>query len=815
MWRYREFRNQNASTLRDQLIAPKAIDAFHRDPFDPHAIAAVRPSAYQKAIAMAYIDNLLDAGDDLMQLAYSRANPEYLVKQPRNTSPPQSCSAHAPRSSATARQGHPHLQDLSGHQGRNHRRRQRIPHRGRINHPEQGNPRSRRQERTLPRRHRRRDLRRHRHPLRRCPRPPNAAPAAHAGTGACRPQPQPARTRPPAPPGLDVDRSRHAPPSAGRRPPLPLPPNEQRQPASPRRTSASPPAWSLPPTSVHPRPPGRCAPPPPPSAGVGTAIVHSFVRSVGPAFCIPRNERLLDCWDRVEDRLYKLRHCLDIDGNARQLPLFAARIDPDLMTKGRAAGITLEDALTSGGEVPPYRFQFLLERARAYTGTVQTLGAGLLAALEKHDTEELTRLRNTHQRNVLALTTELRTDEVKLATEGTEIAQRRLAAAEYRRNYYAQLLTTGLLPAEVTQSESQVLAVELRTIASIIDTVAAIAHLVPDFGSPFSMKFGGIEVGLSSTSWAMVLNRTADVAELVATVAGMAAGEERRQQGWEHQRTMGQHDVNAAQHELAAAQLRQSMADRSLHVHNTTLAQQDEVIALNKDKFTNLALYTWLTRSLQRLHREAYLNALTMANLAERAYHFERPGDTTIYLGGEWDGGRSGLLAGDRLRRHPATPRTPLHRNQRPRTRNQPELLLAQLDPTTLVALKETGSCEFDVSELHMNLFYPGTYSRRIRAVRLTMPCITGPYTNVSARLSLLTSHLRKTPRPRRHRPHRGAAHPHQSRSNEHRPRRRRRFDLSFKDERYMPFEGAGAVAAGASTYPKRCARSTITASQT
>jgi hypothetical protein len=74
------------------------------------------------------------------------------------------------------------------------------------------------------------------------------------------------------------------------------------------------------------------------------------------------------------------------------------------------------------------------------------------------------------------------------------------------------------------------------------------------------------------------------------------------------------------------------------------------------------------------------------------------------------------------------------------------------------------------------------------------VPCITGPYTNVSARLSLVSSHLRKAPGL-------GAAG-----LVEVPPTRTRAvamstaqgdagvFDLSFRDERYMPFEGAGAV---------------------
>ena len=45
-------------------------------------------------------------------------------------------------------------------------------------------------------------------------------------------------------------------------------------------------------------------------------------------FCIPPNDELLAYWDRVEDRLYKIRNCMDIAGVRRRLELFAPEIDP-------------------------------------------------------------------------------------------------------------------------------------------------------------------------------------------------------------------------------------------------------------------------------------------------------------------------------------------------------------------------------------------------------------------------------------------------------------------------------------------------------
>ena len=49
------------------LVQQSAITAYKRDPFNPFAIARPAPSAFQKAVVMRYIDNLLEWGDQLFR----------------------------------------------------------------------------------------------------------------------------------------------------------------------------------------------------------------------------------------------------------------------------------------------------------------------------------------------------------------------------------------------------------------------------------------------------------------------------------------------------------------------------------------------------------------------------------------------------------------------------------------------------------------------------------------------------------------------------------------------------------------------------
>ncbi|HRI69868.1 MAG TPA: neuraminidase-like domain-containing protein, partial [Polyangium sp.] len=107
-------------------------------------------------------------------------------------------------------------------------------------------------------------------------------------------------------------------------------------------------------------------------------------------FCIPINEQLLGLWDTVDDRLFKVRHCMDIDGNVRQLPLFEPPIDPALLVRAAAAGLDITTVLAElNAPLPLYRYSVLLPKAMDFVGSVIAMGNGLLSILEKRDGETL------------------------------------------------------------------------------------------------------------------------------------------------------------------------------------------------------------------------------------------------------------------------------------------------------------------------------------------------------------------------------------------------------------------------------------------
>ena len=105
----------------------------------------------------------------------------------------------------------------------------------------------------------------------------------------------------------------------------------------------------------------------------------------------------------MADRLFKLRHCQNIEGVTRQLALFDAPIDPGLLVRAQAAGVDIGSVLSdTQAPLPSYRFAPLYAQAQEFCSAVRDYGSKVLAALERRDAEELATLLATQQQQLLA-----------------------------------------------------------------------------------------------------------------------------------------------------------------------------------------------------------------------------------------------------------------------------------------------------------------------------------------------------------------------------------------------------------------------------
>ncbi|MCI5146979.1 MAG: hypothetical protein D3923_16015, partial [Candidatus Electrothrix sp. AR3] len=368
-------------------------------------------------------------------------------------------------------------------------------------------------------------------------------------------------------------------------------------------------------------------------------------------FCVPPNDDLHKYWDRVEDRLFKIRHCMNISGIRRQLALFQPRIDPMMLVRAKAAGLSMDDILSMfGAQLPPYRFSFLLDKAKQYTQTVQSFGSALLSALEKKDVEELTLLRSVHERNIMKMTKEIKKQQLAEAQCQYQAMLETKTNVQNRIDYYDGLVAEGLTGWENVQSVAKHTSTGLQIVGATFFGSSSLLHLLPQLGSPFAMTYGGDELGNSAKDWGEFVNRLSQIAEAVSASAGLQASWNRREQEWKQQLTLAQQELKQVDQQSLAADIRQQIAEKDLENHKVQMEQADELDDFYKNKFTNLGLYTYLSTNLNRLYREAYNIAHDMAKMAEKAYQFERDDDSSMFIAEDnWQYDRAGLLAGERL----------------------------------------------------------------------------------------------------------------------------------------------------------------------
>jgi hypothetical protein len=124
----------------------------------------------------------------------------------------------------------------------------------------------------------------------------------------------------------------------------------------------------------------------------------------------------------------------------------------------------------------------------------------------------------------------------------------------------------------------------------------------------------------------------------------------------------------------------------------------------------------------------------------------------------------------------------------------------------SLIQLRETGICVFSIPEILFDMDFHGHYLRRLKAVTVTIPCIAGPYTSVNCILRLLSHKYRKdSTRPNAYSEASDTGSASDDRfSTGNVPLTAIAvtsgqndagvFELNFRDDRYMPFEGARGI---------------------
>ncbi|MEP7304388.1 MAG: neuraminidase-like domain-containing protein [Acidobacteriota bacterium] len=527
-------------------------------------------------------------------------------------------------------------------------------------------------------------------------------------------------------------------------------------------------------------------------------------------FCVSRNDKLLAYWDTVADRLFKIRHCMNLEGVVRQLPLFEPPIDPALLVQAAAAGMDLGSLLNEiSAPLPSYRYNVLLQRAQEFVSDVKSLGQALLSALEKRDSEALQLLRQTHEMGLLDAVREVRKLQVSEAKSNLEALQKTRAVTDLRLGYYSS--RPFMNPFEQQHLSSLQLGLVLQAVQGEMETVASALFVVPEIkaGSPTTIgaSFGGNNLGNMIKAISTGLGIAVGLNNIQGNMASTLGGYNRRRDDWKFQADTAKAELAQIDKQIAAGELRLAIGEHELANQERQIESSRSVNDFMKNKFTNQDLYEWTIGQIATVFFQAYQLAYDLAKKAERCYRHELGIPVTSFVQfGYWDSLRKGLMAGEKLQYDLRRMDASYQEKNKRELELTKHISLAMLDPKRILDLRRDGTCTVSLPEELFDLDYQGHYFRRIRTVGLSLPCVAGPYTTVSCTLRLLTNRYRadttsgnvandvyawggpNDPR------FRSESTPQTAIAASSGQNDSGMFELNFRDERYLPFEGSGAI---------------------
>ena len=551
-------------------------------------------------------------------------------------------------------------------------------------------------------------------------------------------------------------------------------------------------------------------PPQPPAPPIDFASLY---------FCIPPSEKLFELWDTVAERQFNLRNSRTIDGVERDLSLFAPPLSVEALIQASAAGLSIAEILSGlSAPMPPYRFRVMLRHAIDLASVAAGFSQKLEQALAAADGEGLQRLRSEHEGRLLREQQEAMRQEIKAAINAVSSARKGKQMHEESQQFYAGRPYMNTWEIAATACYGTSLALQIVTAIGYAAS-GSVAIAMPEF-TVGAAGFGGSPVATVGKGGGTISSGTKDL--MVGLLSSIStaldkAGSMLSQQGsfqvrhedWQNTARNFQREIERAEIEIQTTQIRQRIAEEQLRVQQIRSEQQSAEATYLRSKFTNKELYDWMVGQSQALSRVLHKLATEAAKAAERCYQYELGTIDAFIQPGHWQDSRKGLLAAERLQADLRRLETAYHQRNRRELELTTHVSLARLDPIALVELRSSGKCVVQLPEAYFDLEQPGHYFRRIKSLSISVPCVVGPQGSVALKLTQTSNRVRVSNTLRtvippatdqyaedpgndsRFRYNVGSV---QSITLSRGQEDAGLFSVNLEDDRYLPFEGSGAI---------------------
>jgi hypothetical protein len=284
-------------------------------------------------------------------------------------------------------------------------------------------------------------------------------------------------------------------------------------------------------------------------------------------------------------------------------PWFEPPIEPGLLERAAAAGVDLDSILGDvNAPLPHHRFSVTLPRAAELCAETKSLGAALLAALEKQDAEKLALTRARDETALLEQVRQVKSLQVQEAARGIETlyASRQVAVARYL--HFQRLIgvqspqvpdgptngqvasvpevapspladvkdENGIKTIQAEREETTWLAVAnlFQQNAVSLDTMAVLINTLPKGHiSPWGIGIT-IDPGPTATAAANVSRSMGSEASYRASRSARQAQFILRAHDWTFQSNQAAREIGQIDRQILAAQIRLDIANTELQNHD-------------------------------------------------------------------------------------------------------------------------------------------------------------------------------------------------------------------------------------------------------
>jgi hypothetical protein len=460
------------------------------------------------------------------------------------------------------------------------------------------------------------------------------------------------------------------------------------------------------------------------------------------SFCVPPNPVLKGLRLRADLNLDKLNNCRNIAGMEREQEPYEGPTDTVTGLPSIGAGGQLVLPGTRVFQPTPYRFSFLIERAKHLVQVANQIEGSMLSALEKRDAEAYNLLKAKQDIGLARAGIKLQQLRFKEAEGQVKLAELQEQRAQIQVDHYQELLNGGIWALELLALDQMRVAMAFHVGAAALSGAAAMANFATALGAASGLS----SLASSASSMAAAYSTQSSVLSTMASY-------ERRRQEWEHQHALAQQDVRIGAQQVKIAEDHVRVVGQEQVIAELQADHAEAVVDFLSNKFTDVELYDWMGDTLETVYSYFLQQATGVAKLAESQLAFERHEPSPAFIKADyWEppsaDGAVGMTNGRSTDRRGLTGSARLLQDiyqleqyaidsdKRKLQPIQKTISLAQLAPIELQHFREMGEMRFRTPLELFDRDFPGHYLRIIkRPPKTSVVALIPPIEGIKAEL--------------------------------------------------------------------------------